>query len=265
MTLGGLLLAFLPALVAGPEALPRIVLSLQKSVPGKVVVNVENVSPQPLVLAARTYLVLLGTPSETPQAPRYWGEVKVVGLPSSLAPMALTGRQRVQLSLDPSSLLWASDRSSISTGRPLAHAVPAGEYELQVQIVDERGAWWRSGGVPIKVSRGGGVTFSTQGVADFRDGIRQKEESRFSGPSDEPIDGFGWLGAVAAEAARTVEKGAIDLARGKTDELKGRVKEAAGALTGDEKLKEEGQLDQAVGKIKQTADKAIDRVKNAVK
>jgi uncharacterized protein YjbJ (UPF0337 family) len=52
---------------------------------------------------------------------------------------------------------------------------------------------------------------------------------------------------------------------GKTDELKGRVKEAAGALTGDEKLKEEGQLDQAVGKIKQTADKAIDRVKNAVK
>jgi uncharacterized protein YjbJ (UPF0337 family) len=52
---------------------------------------------------------------------------------------------------------------------------------------------------------------------------------------------------------------------GKTDELKGRVKEAAGALTGDEKLKEEGQLDQAVGKIKQTAEKAIDRVKNAVK
>jgi uncharacterized protein YjbJ (UPF0337 family) len=52
---------------------------------------------------------------------------------------------------------------------------------------------------------------------------------------------------------------------GKTDELKGRVKEAAGALTGDEKLKEEGQLDQAVGKIKQTADKAIDRVKSAVK
>jgi len=55
------------------------------------------------------------------------------------------------------------------------------------------------------------------------------------------------------------------MAGGKTDELKGRVKEAAGALTGDEKLKEEGQLDQAVGKIKQTAEKAIDGVKNAVK
>ena len=31
---------------------------------------------------------------------------------------------------------------------------------------------------------------------------------------------------------------------GKTDELKGRVKEAAGALTDDKKLKREGQADQ---------------------
>lgn len=52
---------------------------------------------------------------------------------------------------------------------------------------------------------------------------------------------------------------------GKTDELKGRVKEAAGALTGNEKLKQEGQLDQAVGKVKQTAEKVIDKVKNAAK
>jgi uncharacterized protein YjbJ (UPF0337 family) len=55
------------------------------------------------------------------------------------------------------------------------------------------------------------------------------------------------------------------MAGGKTDELKGRVKEAAGALTGDEKLKREGQLDQAVGKVKQKADKVIDKVKEAVK
>jgi uncharacterized protein YjbJ (UPF0337 family) len=55
------------------------------------------------------------------------------------------------------------------------------------------------------------------------------------------------------------------MAGGKTDELKGRVKEAAGALTGDAKLKREGQLDQTVGKIKQTAEKAIDKVKKAVK
>jgi uncharacterized protein YjbJ (UPF0337 family) len=52
---------------------------------------------------------------------------------------------------------------------------------------------------------------------------------------------------------------------GKTQELKGRVKEAAGALTDDPKLKREGQVDQAVGKVKQAADKMIDKVKSAVK
>jgi uncharacterized protein YjbJ (UPF0337 family) len=55
------------------------------------------------------------------------------------------------------------------------------------------------------------------------------------------------------------------MAGGKTDELKGRVKEAAGALTGDEKLKREGQVDQTVGKIKQKTDKIIDKLKDAVK
>ena len=55
------------------------------------------------------------------------------------------------------------------------------------------------------------------------------------------------------------------MAGGKTDELKGRVKEAAGALTGDAKLKREGRLDQTVGKLKQTTDKVIDQAKDAVK
>jgi uncharacterized protein YjbJ (UPF0337 family) len=55
------------------------------------------------------------------------------------------------------------------------------------------------------------------------------------------------------------------MANGKTDELKGRVKEAAGALTGDKKLKREGQVDQTVGKIKQASDKMLDKVKVAVK
>ena len=55
------------------------------------------------------------------------------------------------------------------------------------------------------------------------------------------------------------------MAGGKTDELKGRVKEAAGALTGDARLKREGQLDQTVGRVKQTADKMIDKVKDAVR
>ena len=52
---------------------------------------------------------------------------------------------------------------------------------------------------------------------------------------------------------------------GKTDVVKGRIKEAAGALTGNEKLREEGKTDQAVGKAKQAVQKAADTVKKAVR
>ena len=51
---------------------------------------------------------------------------------------------------------------------------------------------------------------------------------------------------------------------GKTDEVKGRIKEAAGALTGNERLREEGKTDQAVGKAKQAVQKVADTVKKAV-
>lgn len=54
------------------------------------------------------------------------------------------------------------------------------------------------------------------------------------------------------------------MASGTMQKMKGRVKEAAGALSGDEKLKREGRIDQTVGKVKQSAEKAIDKVKNAV-
>ena len=52
---------------------------------------------------------------------------------------------------------------------------------------------------------------------------------------------------------------------GKTDVVKGRIKEAAGALTGNDALREEGQTDQAVGKAEQVVEKAADTVKKAVK
>jgi uncharacterized protein YjbJ (UPF0337 family) len=55
------------------------------------------------------------------------------------------------------------------------------------------------------------------------------------------------------------------MAGGRTDELKGRVKEATGALTGDEELKREGRVDQTVGKIKQKTDEIIDKIKEALK
>ena len=61
------------------------------------------------------------------------------------------------------------------------------------------------------------------------------------------------------------------MASGKSDEVQGRVEEAAGVLTGDEKLKRKGKADQAGGKVKQVAEKiqkkteeAIDKVKDAL-
>jgi uncharacterized protein YjbJ (UPF0337 family) len=51
---------------------------------------------------------------------------------------------------------------------------------------------------------------------------------------------------------------------GKTDVVKGRIKEAAGALTGNDELREEGKTDQAVGKAKQAVQKVADTVKKAV-
>lgn len=48
------------------------------------------------------------------------------------------------------------------------------------------------------------------------------------------------------------------------DEAKGRVKEAAGSLTGDDDLKREGKVDKAVGGVKDTVDKAADKVKDVL-
>lgn len=49
-----------------------------------------------------------------------------------------------------------------------------------------------------------------------------------------------------------------------TDDAKGRVKEAAGNLTGDKDLKREGQVDQAGGKAKDGIEKLTDKVKDVL-
>jgi uncharacterized protein YjbJ (UPF0337 family) len=49
------------------------------------------------------------------------------------------------------------------------------------------------------------------------------------------------------------------------DDAKGRVKEAAGDLTGDKDLKREGKVDQAGGKAKEGVEKVTDKVKDALK
>jgi len=51
---------------------------------------------------------------------------------------------------------------------------------------------------------------------------------------------------------------------GKADQAKGRIKEAAGALTGDRRLKREGKIDQMAGKAKDAVTRAADKVKRAV-
>lgn len=48
---------------------------------------------------------------------------------------------------------------------------------------------------------------------------------------------------------------------GKTDQVKGRVKEAAGTLVGDKKLEREGKIDRGAGNIKEKVGNVADRVK----
>ena len=50
----------------------------------------------------------------------------------------------------------------------------------------------------------------------------------------------------------------------KGEEMKGRLKEAAGDITGDAGLKREGEIDRGSAATKKTIDKAADKIKNAV-
>lgn len=51
----------------------------------------------------------------------------------------------------------------------------------------------------------------------------------------------------------------------KVDQAKGRVKEAAGDLTDDDSLKNEGKVDKASGSIKEKVEDAVDSVKDKLK
>ncbi len=49
---------------------------------------------------------------------------------------------------------------------------------------------------------------------------------------------------------------------GAFDEAKGRMKEAAGDLTGDEELETEGKIDRGAGKVKDAVDDVRDRLQD---
>jgi uncharacterized protein YjbJ (UPF0337 family) len=51
---------------------------------------------------------------------------------------------------------------------------------------------------------------------------------------------------------------------GTLDDAKGRIKEAAGDLTGDKDLQREGEVDQAAGTVKDAVGDAADKVKDVV-
>jgi uncharacterized protein YjbJ (UPF0337 family) len=51
---------------------------------------------------------------------------------------------------------------------------------------------------------------------------------------------------------------------GSADEAKGRVKEAAGSLTGDDSMKDEGKVDRAAGTVKDKVGDAADKAKDVV-
>ena len=155
----GVTFMMLSAAVASPTASPRLILSVEKGTRGTIAVRVENVSGQRMALAARTYLALSRATGEGTQEPAYWAEVNTSRLPQPSAPLSLAGKQRIEVRLDLRSLFWTPDRSGMTAGHTLARGVPPGEYELQLQITDERGAWWRSGGLTLKVLPSGGLTF----------------------------------------------------------------------------------------------------------
>ena len=51
---------------------------------------------------------------------------------------------------------------------------------------------------------------------------------------------------------------------GKTDQTKGKAKEAVGDLTGNKDLKAEGKADRQAGEVKEKVDEAVDKVKSVV-
>jgi uncharacterized protein YjbJ (UPF0337 family) len=52
---------------------------------------------------------------------------------------------------------------------------------------------------------------------------------------------------------------------GTTDDLKGRAKKAAGELTDDESLKNEGRVDRASGSVKDKVGDAADKAKDVIR
>ena len=59
-----------------------------------------------------------------------------------------------------------------------------------------------------------------------------------------------------------VDKEENHVMSGTTDKIKGRVKEAVGVVTDDQRLKDEGRTDQAIGKVKTAVGRVLTKLKS---
>jgi uncharacterized protein YjbJ (UPF0337 family) len=56
-----------------------------------------------------------------------------------------------------------------------------------------------------------------------------------------------------------------NMASGRVDQAKGRLKKAVGELADDPELRDEGAVDETAGKIKEGVERGVDRVRDALK
>lgn len=155
-----IMITVLVALLGVPSnATPRVVVTVAKGTAANVSIRIENASSQDIVLSATTYVALLKLDSPDQHMPLYWARVEDQGVPSTTRPLRLTGRKSSTVHVDPRSLSWARDRSGLVPEQPIGRVVPPGDYELQIQIVDEQEHWWRSRELPVTVSSNGNLRF----------------------------------------------------------------------------------------------------------
>ncbi len=141
---------------AGLGVPPRIVVSLTGSSHDRVAIRIENAASQKITLSATTYLVLLKAEPPERHSELYWAPLEVRGVPTRAQPLRLAGLAESRVEVDPHSLSWSAERG-LSLGRPFRYVVPPGEYEMQIQVLDEEERRWRSGELRVSVSATGSL------------------------------------------------------------------------------------------------------------
>ena len=135
---------------------PRVIVTLTVPRGGPPQIGIENAAGTPVVLSGVTYLSL-SLPDEF--APRYWARLDTDATPSRYGAVTIPARGKTTVSVNPSDLLWATDRSGTSPEQPLGRAVVPGTYTLQVQVEAPGGAGWRSNDVRVTVGRSGSLRY----------------------------------------------------------------------------------------------------------